>query len=96
MGYSISKDSEFCAHCLLFGEKVSERGVHQATFQTVGFHDWKNAKGAKRGALQLQEATKTHKDATIKAAAFKDTAAGKTKDIHSSLSKAYVEQVKKN
>ena len=81
---------------LLFGGKVSGRGVHQTTFQTVGFRDWKNAKGAKRGALQLHEATETHKDGTIKAAVFKDIAAGKTKDIHSSLSKAYEEQFKKN
>ena len=77
-------------------EKVSGRGVHQATFQNVGFRDWKNAKDAKRCALQLHEATETHKNATIKAAAFKDIAAGKTKDIHSSLSKAYEEQFKKN
>ena len=92
---SNSKDSAFCAHCLLIRKKVSGRGVHQATFLTVGFRDWKNAKGANRGALQLHETTETHKNATIKAAAFKDIAAGKTKDIHSSLSKAYEEQIKK-
>ena len=67
-----------------------------ATFQSVGFRDWKNAKGVKRGALPIHEATVAHKDATVKASAFKDIVAGKAKDIHSSLSKAYEDRVKKN
>lgn len=35
--YSVSKDAAFCAYCLLFGKKLSGKGVHLATFQNVGF-----------------------------------------------------------
>ena len=41
--YSVSKDAAFCAYCLLFVKKRSGKGVHLATFQNVGFRDWKNA-----------------------------------------------------
>ena len=56
----------------------------------------KNAKGKKRGALPTHELTDTHKGAAMKTLAFKDIAAGKSKDICSSVSSSYEEQVKSN
>ena len=55
-----------------------------------------NAKGARRGALPSHELTEIHKGAAMKALAFKDVAAGRSKDIRSCLSSSYQEQVKIN
>ena len=93
--YSVSKDAAFCAFCLLFGDRMGSR-VQLASFQSIGFRDWKNAKGEKRGALPTHELTDTHKGAAMKTLAFKDIAAGKSKDICSSVSSSYEEQVKSN
>ncbi len=93
--YSVSEDAAFCVYCLLFGDTTGT-GVHLASFQSIGFHDWKNAKGAKRGALPSHELTEIHKCATMKALAFKDIAAGRSKDIRSCLSSSYQDQVKNN
>ena len=95
--YSVSKDAAFCVYCMLFGDKLSGRGVNKMEFfQKIGFQDWKNAKGSKRGALPGHEATEAHKTAAIKALSFLDIASGHSSDIQSSLSKAYEDQVKKN
>lgn len=93
--YSASKDAAFCVYCLLFGDRTGT-GVHLASFQSTGFRDWKNAKGAKCGALPSHELTEAHKGAAMKALAFKDIAAGRSKDIRSCLSSSYQEQVKNN
>lgn len=53
-------------------------------------------KGENRGALPTHELTDTHKGAAMKALAFEKIAAGKSKDIRSSLSFSYQEQVKNN
>ena len=65
-------------------------------FQHSGFTDWKNAKGSKRGALPLHEASESHKVAAMKEVAFKDICAGKLKGIQSSVSSEHEEQVKRN
>ena len=79
----------------LFGDTTGT-GVHLTSLKCIGFRDWKNAKGARRGALPSHELTEIHKGAAMKALAFKDVAAGQSKDIRSCLSSSYQEQVKNN
>ena len=72
-------------------KKARGKGIHWSTFQNVGFKDWKNPKGAKHSAFSIHEGSEAHKDATVKASAFKGIVTGEAKDIHSSLPKAYEE-----
>lgn len=95
--YSVSKDKAFCAYCILFGEKPNKRGMHSAeNFQKFGFCQWKNATGAKRGALLTHERSEIHSFSASRASCFRDTFSGRSRDIQSSLSEAYKEQVVKN
>ena len=71
--YSVSKQAAFCVYCVLFNT-----GNHSTVFENSGFNDWKNAKGAKRGALSLHEGWEVHKNAAAKAHAFSE---GKSRDV---------------
>jgi hypothetical protein len=43
--YSNHKDAEFCINCLAFGSHTDRNDV----FTGLGFRDWKNVAGLKRG-----------------------------------------------
>lgn len=94
--YSVSKNAAYCIYCILFGNKLGKQGNHLMVFHNLGFVDWKNAKGTKRGALPSHEGSEGHKDAAMKALAFKGVCDGKLKDIHSYMSEQHEEQVKQN
>ena len=87
--YSVTKNAAYCVYCILFGNTLSKYN-RLMVFQHSGFTDWKNAKGSKRGALPLHEASESHKMAAMKAVAFK------LKGIQSSVSSEHEEQVKRN
>ena len=71
--------------------------MHSAeNFNRFGFCQWKNATGAKRGSLFTHEKSEVHKFAAFRASAFRDTIAGISSSIQSSLSSAYKEQVVRN
>jgi len=89
--YSVSKQAAFCVYCVLFNT-----GNHLTVFENLGFNDWKNAKGAKRGALSLHEGREVHKNAATKAHTFKDICEGKSRDVQSCVSKQHDEAVKRN
>ena len=42
--YSVTENSAYCAYCLVFDDG-------EGLFRTVGFNDWKNAIGEKRGTF---------------------------------------------
>ena len=91
--YSISKEATYCIYCILFGNKLSKRGNQSLVFQHSGFTDWKNAKGIKRSAFTLHEASENHKTAAMKALAFRNICEGKLQDIRSRVSKEYDDEI---
>lgn len=56
--YSPSDDSAFCSFCIAFPVSVSETNPE---FGKVGFRDWKNAVGDKRGALDKHVKSEIHR-----------------------------------
>ena len=94
--YSVSKDAAFCVYCVIFGDKLTWRGINQTSFQVDGFNNWKNAKGSKRGALPCHNKSDIHKTAAVRALSFLEIAFGHSRDIQSSLSKAYEDKIKRN
>ena len=58
--YSVTENSAYCAYCLVFGDG-------EGLFRTVGFNDWKNATGEKRGTFNMHEKSKTHVSSMDKA-----------------------------
>ena len=69
--------------------------MHSNAFQSTRFHNWKNAKSEKHGALPAHEASEAHRIAATKALAFLEIEAGRAKDIQCSLSKAHEDEIKK-
>ena len=65
--YSVSKDAAFCVYCVIFGDKLTWRGINQTSFQVDGFNNWKNAKGLKSGALPCHNKSDIHKTAAVRA-----------------------------
>jgi len=95
--YSISKNAAYYIYCILFGNNFAKQGGNNVlAFHTSGFTDWKNARGEKRGALPLHEASESHKDAAMKALSFKDVCDGRLKDIRYSTSAQHDEQAMRN
>ena len=91
--YSVSRDAAYCCYCLLFGSKISGKGVNSLiTFQSIGYRDWKNAKVSSRG-FKAHDSSEAHKNAAL---AFKEVARGKSKCIQSCLSSAYESRVERN
>ena len=68
--YSVSKDAAFCVYCMIFGDKLTGRGINQTSFQVDGFNNWKNAKGLKSGALPCHNKSDIHKTAAVRALSF--------------------------
>ncbi|XP_062608080.1 zinc finger MYM-type protein 1-like [Saccostrea cucullata] len=90
---SLSDDSAFCAYCIAFPATVSEKNPE---FITVGFRDWKNAKGETRGALERHAKSDRHKTAQEKSEMFLMTVKGESIPVTESISKAYQENVQRN
>ncbi|CAC5365871.1 unnamed protein product [Mytilus coruscus] len=65
-------------------------------FGMIGFRDWKNASGDKRGSLKIHENSKLHSAAKEKADNFIMVSNESKPDIYSSLSKAYENKVVRN
>jgi len=68
---------------------------HWKPFQSSGFNDWKNAKGAKRGALSSHEGKEAHKNAAVKAYEFKDVCEGRISLVHPSSMMILLNRTKK-
>jgi len=65
-------------NCLAFGSHTDRNDV----FTGLGFRDWKNATGLKRGILVSQSESRNHQDATSKAMSFKNLMSKDKKDIY--------------
>ncbi|VDI48642.1 Hypothetical predicted protein [Mytilus galloprovincialis] len=90
--YSPSNDSVFCACCIAFPVAVPET---HPEFVTVGFRDWKNATGDKRGALEKHSKSERHQLSQEKSEMFLMTVKEKTIPVAESISKAYQEKVQR-
>ncbi|KAJ8301791.1 hypothetical protein KUTeg_020778, partial [Tegillarca granosa] len=89
--YSKSKDAAFCIECILFGQPSSTD-----VFCSKGFKDWKNASGIKRGMLLSHNNSQCHQQSAARTHNFKTISSGEKKDILSSLSQSYEENVTRN
>ena len=89
--YSVSVDGAFCAPCFLFS-----KARLNSEFVSTPFHNWKNATGASRGALNRHSASQTHQQCVELAASFKGVVEKKGCSIKSQLSKTYDKQVQDN
>lgn len=87
--YSAEEDSAYCSYCLIFGEAGG-------LFRTVGFNDWKNAVGEKRGTLKIHEKSKIHSLAKERAENLTSISVKRKSDVHTSISKAYEDRVNRN
>ena len=88
--YSPSDDSAFCSFCIAFPVSVSETIPEVVK---VGFRDWKNAVGDKRGALDKHVKSEEHRFAPEKSELVLRTVEGETKSVTESLSKAYQDKL---
>ena len=80
----------FCAPCFLFS-----KARLNSEFLSTPFHNWKNATGASRDALNRHSASQIHQQCVELAASFKGVVEKKGCSIKSQLS-AYDEQVQAN
>jgi hypothetical protein len=87
--YSVTENSAYCAYCLVFGDG-------EGLFRTVGFNDWKNAIGEKRGTFKIHEKSKTHVSSMEKADNLVMISREKKLDINRFISKPYEEKVSRN
>ncbi|XP_048727017.1 zinc finger MYM-type protein 1-like [Ostrea edulis] len=91
--YSLSNESAFCAYCIAFPVTVSETNPE---FVKIGFRDWKNAMGDKRGALDKHSKSERHKLSQEKCEMFLMTIKGEKEQVTESISKAHQEKIKRN
>ncbi|CAG2222785.1 unnamed protein product [Mytilus edulis] len=89
--YSVEEDAAYCAYCLVFGD-----GHGDGLFGMIGFRDWKNASGDKRGSLRIHENSKLHSAAKEKADNLIMVSNESKPDICSSISKAYENKIVRN
>ncbi|CAC5377290.1 unnamed protein product [Mytilus coruscus] len=87
----VEEHAAYCANCLVFGD-----GHGDGMFAMIGFRDWKNASGDKRGSLKIHENSKLHSAAKEKADNLIMVSNESKPDICSSLSKAYENKVVRN
>ena len=63
--YSVERDAAFCRLFHINGTRA------ERTFTTIGFHDWKDAKG-KKGILPVYDTCITHKQAICSWSSYTD------------------------
>ena len=73
-----------CAPCFLFSKTRLN-----SEFVSTPFHNWKNATGASRGALNCHSASHTHQQCVKLAAGFRGVVEKREGSIKSQLSEAY-------
>ena len=78
----------FCTPCFLFSKSRLN-----SEFVSTPFHDWKNATGACRGALNRHSTSQTHQQCVELAASFKGVVEKTVGSIKSQLSESYDKQV---
>src|SRR6218665_1703723 len=87
--------TEFAAYCLVC-KSFSTSDSKDVEFVSVGFKDWKNAKGEKRGILFGHENSERHQRAAILASNILKISRGKMSSIAEHINTEYVTTVKKN
>ena len=81
----------FCAPCFLFS-----KARLNSEFVSTPFHNWKNATGACRGALNRHSTSQTQQQCVELAASFKGVVEKRVDSIKSQLSETYDKQVQAN
>lgn len=88
--YSVSSDGVFCAPCFIFNNS------RLIDFIKSPFHDWKNAVGTSRGALNRHTASDNDQLSVEKSVSFIAIMQKNKKSIKSQLSSSYDKQVQQN
>lgn len=92
--YSESRDAIYCGPCFIFAKDSNKHTKWE--FIDQPYRDWKNAVGAKRGALPRHNCSYSHLQAVTASSLFLKICGGKQPSIRQTLSESYSQKVNKN